>query len=71
MEALKEFKDNEFDLAIVDPPYGIKRNEMSMGNSIFKKDDKKWDNNIPNEEYFNNLMRVSKNQIIWEVIIFH
>ena len=65
MEALKEFKDNQFELAIVDPPYGIKRNKMNMGNSVFNKDISKWDNNIPNEDYFNNLMRVSKNQIIW------
>ena len=65
MLALKEFKDNQFDLAIVDPPYGIKRNRMNMGNSVFNKDEKKWDNNIPDEVYFNNLMRVSKNQIIW------
>tara|TARA_R110001599_G_scaffold57047_1_gene157201 strand:+ start:81 stop:683 length:603 start_codon:yes stop_codon:yes gene_type:complete len=65
LKAMKEMQENEFDLAIVDPPYGIKRNKMTMGNSIFNKDEKKWDNNIPNEEYFNNLMRVSKNQIIW------
>jgi site-specific DNA-methyltransferase (adenine-specific) len=52
-------------LAIVDPPYGIGRNNMQMGNSIFNKDNKKWDNNIPNDLYFNQLFRVSKNQIVW------
>jgi site-specific DNA-methyltransferase (adenine-specific) len=52
-------------LAIVDPPYGIDRNGMNMGNSVFNKDNKKWDNNIPSNEYFNELFRVSKNKIIW------
>ncbi len=65
MLLMARYPDKYFDLAIVDPPYGINRNGMNMGNSIFKKDDKKWDNSIPNEEYFKELFRVSKNQIIW------
>lgn len=65
MELMKRYPDGYFDLAIVDPPYGIDRNGMSMGNSVFKKDDKKWDNEIPSKQYFNELFRVSKNQIIW------
>ena len=77
MEALKEFKDNEFQLAIVDPPYGIgisgqkevkkkraQRNRSGAQNRKYHKE-KKWDNEIPNKEYFKQLFRVSKNQIIW------
>jgi site-specific DNA-methyltransferase (adenine-specific) len=65
MELMARYPDNYFDLAIVDPPYGIDRNGMNMGNSVFNKDDKKWDNSIPTNEYFDELFRVSKNQIIW------
>ncbi len=67
MEIMKTFKDKEFDLAIVDPPYGIgdkfkggKTGKMNF-NEIVNKD---WDK-VPPTEYFNELMRVSKNQIIW------
>jgi len=65
MKLMARYEDNHFDLAIVDPPYGINRNGMNMGNSVFNKDDKTWDDNVPTEEYFNELFRVSKNQIIW------
>ena len=53
MELMSRYEDNYFDLAIVDPPYGI---------NIAK-----WDkiNLKPNDEYFNQLFRVSKNQIVW------
>lgn len=60
--------DNAFDLAVVDPPYGININH-SMGRrkgdkkSNYKKAD--WDNEPPPLEYFYELFRVSKNQIIW------
>ena len=65
MNVMKDYENNYFDLAIVDPPYGIKRNKMNMGNSIFNSDKKKWDNSIPTKYYFKELFRVSKNQIIW------
>lgn len=65
MEYMEQFPDNYFDLAIVDPPYGIDRNGMNMGNSVFNKDNKMWDKNVPTWEYFSELIRVSKNQIIW------
>lgn len=65
MHLMARYPDKYFDLSIVDPPYGIDRNGMNMGNSIFNKDDKKWDSEIPTKEYFNELFRVSKNQIIW------
>ena len=66
MIALKEFKDNQFDLAIVDPPYGIGASTMNMGTGkhLFDKT-KEWDKSIPDEKYFKELFRVSKNQIIW------
>jgi len=62
LEALKEFKDNQFDLAIVDPPYGINITKNKRLNNNSKKD---WDKEIPTPEYFKELFRVSKNQIIW------
>lgn len=65
MEYMATLPDKAFELAIVDPPYGIDRNGMEMGNSVFNKDKKVWDKLIPNKEYFTELFRVSKNQIIW------
>lgn len=67
MELMAHYPDNYFELAIVDPPYGIGASEMTMGsgkNKKYKKG-KKWDNETPNEIYFNELKRVSQNQIIW------
>ncbi len=62
MDLMARYEDNYFDLAIVDPPYGI----GISSNPIRQQHEKKqWDNNIPNKEYFNELFRVSKNQIIW------
>jgi site-specific DNA-methyltransferase (adenine-specific) len=65
MQLMARYEDKHFDLAIVDPPYGINRNGMNMGNSVFNKDDKKWDDNVPTDNYFKELFRISKNQIIW------
>jgi site-specific DNA-methyltransferase (adenine-specific) len=65
MEAMAQMPDKAFDLAIVDPPYGIDRNGMNMGNSIFNSDDKTWDKSAPTPEFFNELFRVSEKQIIW------
>jgi site-specific DNA-methyltransferase (adenine-specific) len=67
MEVMKTFKDKQFDLAICDPPYGISVN-MNMGKKKGEKDrykNKEWDNAIPEKPYFDELKRVSKNQIIW------
>jgi site-specific DNA-methyltransferase (adenine-specific) len=57
------YPDKYFDLAIVDPPYGI----GDFRNTLAKKHHKKidWNNEIPKKEYFDELKRVSKNQIIW------
>ena len=70
MELMARYPDKYFDLAIVDPPYGIGagsknfKNGTSKNKTIgFKEND--WDKEIPNKEYFNELFRVSKNQIIW------
>ncbi len=65
MEGMKQYPDNYFDLAIVDPPYGIGRNSMTMGNSVFNTDKKTWDNSAPTKQYFDEMFRVSINQIIW------
>ena len=62
MDLMSRYEDNYFDLAIVDPPYGIGISSNPVRQQHNKK---KWDNNIPNKKYFNELFRVSKNQIIW------
>lgn len=66
MDMMSRYPDKYFDLAIVDPPYGIDAGKMTMGSGKHKfKKGKDWDNSIPSEEYFEELFRVSKNQIIW------
>lgn len=75
MELMKRYPDNYFDLAIVDPPYGIDvgndaRNGLMMKKAATKRKDytkKDWDKGVPNEDYFKELFRVSKEQIIWGV----
>jgi site-specific DNA-methyltransferase (adenine-specific) len=80
MELMARYPDKYFDLAIVDPPYGIGADEAQnnaaeqrikangkskagRGYKLYKKSE--WDNDIPNAEYFKELQRVSKNQIVW------
>jgi site-specific DNA-methyltransferase (adenine-specific) len=68
MEYMKGLDENAFELAIVDPPYGIgesggNESRNRVASKGYKKKD--WDNSSPNVEYFNQLKRVSKNQIIW------
>ena len=72
MELMARYPDKYFDLAIVDPPYGIGFSDYERGGSGIKtqkrhtKNGKKqWDTHIPTQEYFDELFRVSKNQIIW------
>jgi site-specific DNA-methyltransferase (adenine-specific) len=73
MEYMATLPDNHFDLAITDPPYGInfgefnRTNRTSTGKTIKadKYKNNNWDNSIPTDEYFAELKRVSKNQIIW------
>ena len=65
MELMARYPDNYFELAIVDPEYGIDAGNMTMGSGKNKKYIKKdWDKNIPEKSYFDELFRVSKNQII-------
>tara|TARA_A100000171_G_C2054746_1_gene106944 strand:- start:34 stop:633 length:600 start_codon:yes stop_codon:yes gene_type:complete len=64
MEAMKEMTDNQFDLAIVDPPYGYGDKKTNILNFRQKEQHREW-NIAPNEKYFKELFRVSKNQIIW------
>ena len=75
MEGMKEFPDKYFDLAIVDPPYGIgydtqaekRGGKMFRGsaapNKVYQASG--WDTHRPTQNYFMELQRVSKNQIIW------
>lgn len=67
MELMAQTPDNYYDLAIVDPPYGINASEMTMGTGKNKRysKGKKWDSETPLLEYFIELFRVSENQIIW------
>ncbi len=71
IELMKRYPDNYFDLAIVDPPYGIgvdgNKEQRWPDGSIKRKAHKikGWDISIPKKEYFDELKRVSKNQIIW------
>ena len=66
MEYMATVPDKYFDLAIVDPPYGIGVNKMNMGGrKTVRPDSKKWDDAIPNEKYFDELRRISNEQIIW------
>ena len=75
MEGMARYPDKYFDLAIVDPPYGInggvdnrKAIETKSGNNLrrlSRKGGMEWDRNTPNQTYFTELKRVSVNQIIW------
>lgn len=66
MEYMKTFPDKYFELAIVDPPYGLGDKLTSGGTWSVKWQDKgaEWDK-LPNEDYFNELFRVSQNWIVW------
>ena len=76
MEILRQTPDKYYDLSIVDPPYGIgassknfirqgKQTGKSMAVSGMKYTAKDWDNCVPDKIYFEELRRVSKNQIVW------
>ena len=68
MDLMREFPDKHFDLAIVDPPYGIGASEMVFSKSEKNQQwrpGKKWDESIPDEKYFAELFRVSKYAIVW------
>ena len=64
---MKQCDDKQFDLAIVDPPYGIGANKMTLGNGKTKiyRGENDWDKEIPKKAYWDELFRISKNQIVW------
>jgi site-specific DNA-methyltransferase (adenine-specific) len=65
MEYMRTLPDKAFDLAIVDPPYGINRGETFGGKNWKEYDKKDWDSDPPSGEYFKELERVSLNRVIW------
>ena len=71
MAIMKTFKDKEFDLAIVDPPYqnndaiGLKDNTGVKKQATKRTNYKQFENIAPTEEYWQELKRISKNQIVW------
>ena len=69
MEYMRTVPDKYFDLAIVDPPYGIdwtgQVKSVNTGKSWIQHEVKNWDSKVPEAAYFSELIRVSKNQIIW------
>ena len=70
IDLMARYPDNYFDLAIVDPPYGIERFKKSSGTTRFKssklmqEQGLTWDKK-PNQEYWSKLFRICKNQIVW------
>lgn len=83
MDGMKQFPDKYFDIAVVDPEYGRKEHggrnrsgyvKQKNGSMIWVSDgqyeNRGWDNEPPPKEYFDELMRVSKHQIIWGVNYF-
>ena len=80
MDLMARYEDNYFDLAIVDPPYGINADKK---NSVKKMQSKKsaglskdygnqnWDSAVPDDDYFVELKRVSKKQIVWGANFFN
>ena len=76
MELMSRFPDKYFDLAIVDPPYGINADEKNSKRELKSKKsasvskhygNQQWDTDVPNLDYFNELVRISKKQIIWGI----
>lgn len=73
IEGMKQYPDNYFELAIVDPPYGIDAANDARANTKYGKAAAKskkygvkdWDKNTPDDIYYNELFRVSRNQVIW------
>ena len=72
LPAMRKMADNQYSLALVDPPYGIDFSSYERSSSGIKVKErytkagkKQWDNAIPTKEYFNELFRISQNQIIW------
>ena len=80
MELMARYEDNYFDLAIVDPPYGIDADKKNSAKKLQSKKsaglskdygNQEWDSAIPSDEYFDELKRVSKRQIVWGANFFN
>jgi site-specific DNA-methyltransferase (adenine-specific) len=67
LAAMREMPDKAFDLAIVDPPYGINAHKgtSSWSRNKFADSSKNWDSGVPDGDYWKELLRVSENQIVW------
>lgn len=65
VQGMKRYPDNYFDIAIVDPPYGIGQTWSKDRKTKFYKHRNNFNDSIPGQEYFEQLSRVSKHQIIW------
>ena len=67
LEILKDFPDNCVDLVLTDPPYGISADKGSIGYGYIdsRRYEGEWDNQSPDQKYFNDILRVSKKAIIW------
>lgn len=83
MEYMKSVPDKHFDLCLADPPYAIGADKPSIKPDMVKQKNgtylkvesnkyawKDWDNAIPTQEFFDELFRVSKNQIIWRKLLW-
>ena len=80
MELMARYEDNYFDLAIVDPPYGINADKKNSGKKLQSKKSsalssdygsQEWDSEIPSDEYFKELIRVSRRQVVWGANYFN
>lgn len=71
MEYLRQCRDKQFNIAVVDPPYGIDiGNGLGSGKKDYKMH-KSWQFDAPQKDYFDELFRVTYNQIIWGGQLFH
>lgn len=62
LEVMRGFADKQFDLVLTDPPYGI---GIAANPFRQKYEKEKWDDFVPSKEYFNEIFRVSQQQVIW------
>lgn len=71
MELLRQTPDNYYSLAICDPPYGLSKSVVNSGGRFKRYSNKNgnWDMNVPTDEYFKELFRVSKTKIIVSQIL--
>lgn len=65
LETMKRMEDKSVDLVLTDPPYGIKATKMTLGSGQHNFHRGDWDNATPSKKMFDEIFRVSKNQVIW------